>query len=293
MRRLIVNADDFGLTPGVNKAVIELHQAGALTSTTLMASGASFQEAVELAKQNASLGVGCHIVLVDGMPISPPGTIATLLDPDSHAPAFRSTLGRFVQDLFLGHIDTHHIQIEAAAQIRRLQGSGLTVTHIDTHKHTHMFPRVLEPVLRAALACGVRRVRTPYEPQWSVRATPGASIARRLQVQLLRTMRQTFLTCARDYGMIPTNGCLGVLATGTLDATTIQAILGHMPQGAWELVCHPGYVDTELHATRTRLVASRATEIQALQAVLSNAAAKFPDIARIHFGDLLPASTNI
>ncbi|MGC9292586.1 MAG: ChbG/HpnK family deacetylase [Acidobacteriaceae bacterium] len=291
MRRLIVNADDFGLAPGVNRAVIELHRAGALTSATLMAVAPSFAEAVVLAKENPRLGVGCHIVLVDGAPLSPPEGIASLLDPGSAVPAFRPTLGHFVRDLMLGRIHPQHILVEATAQVQRLQASGLALTHVDTHKHTHIFPRVLAPVLRAAQACGVRRIRNPFEPEWSIAATPQAGRLRRMEVRVLRTMRRRFLSHVNAAGMATTDGCLGVLATGMLDAASIGPILAHMPPGTWELLCHPAYVDAELRAAHTRLVGSRATELQALLATLACAtekdtAAGGVDMQRIHFGDL-------
>lgn len=288
MRRLIVNADDFGLTPGVNQAVVELHRAGALTSATLMASTSHFQQAAALAQQNPSLGVGCHVVLVDGTPVSPPETIRTLLDPLSRVPAFRTSLPQFVQDLLLGRIDAREMQMEAEAQIRRVQSSGVSVTHIDTHKHTHMFPRVLEPLLRASAACGVTRIRNPFEPEWSVRATPQAGTMRRLEVRLLRTMRQKFLTLTHEYRIATTGGCLGVLATGTLNAKSIEAILDPMPEGTWEFVCHPGYMDAELRATRTWLTDSRAVETQALLDTLGQSATKHADMILTNFGNLNP-----
>ncbi len=299
MRSLIVNADDFGFTPGINQAVMALHQAGALTSATLMAAASSFAEAVELARQHPTLGVGCHIVLVDGRPVSPPETISTLLDAEMDAenpePAFRPTLGRFVRDLLLGRIDPQHIETEATAQMQRLQTAGLTVTHCDTHKHTHMFPRVLEPVLRATQRCGVRRIRNPFEPAWSVQATPQAGglrrgVLRRMEVRILGALRQQFLAKVRAHAMVTTAGCLGVLATGTLDAATLHAILDKMPEGTsediLELVCHPAYVDAELRAARTRLQDSRRVEVEALLATLALHSGRHTEIARLQYGDL-------
>ena len=183
VRRLIVNADDFGLTDGINRAVRDLHQLDALESTTLMAAAPRFHEAVEISRQQMLLGVGCHIVLVDGNPVANPSAIPTLLEParsTSSEPRFRSTLGEFVRDLYLGRIDSTHIEQEATAQILRLQQAGVAVTHIDTHKHTHMFPRVLDSVTRAAQACNIRAIRNPFEPAWSVAATPGAAGAQHL-----------------------------------------------------------------------------------------------------------------
>ena len=288
MHSLLINADDFGLTPGINCAILELHQAGALTSATLMAAAPACAEAVAMAQAHPSLGVGCHVVLVDGEPVAPPETIATLLDPTSARPAFHSTLGGFLRALLLGRIDPMHIEREAAAQIARLRTLGIQSTHIDTHKHTHMFARVLRPVLRAAQNHGVHAIRNPFEPAWSVQATPQAPLARRAEVHLLRSLRTRFLRAVRAASLRTPEGSLGVLATGTLDAPALRAILARVPAGTWELVCHPAQVDDALRATRTRLLGSRQVELQALLAVFAHNGEPnaIPETQRIPFGHL-------
>src|SRR5277367_7193849 len=181
VRRLIVNADDFGLTPGVNQAVMELHAARALSSATLMATASYFSQAVSTAKQCPSLGVGCHIVLVDGTPALPPTQIPSLIDTSSqNGTAFRPKLSTFVTDLLRGRIRDSEIEAEATAQIRKVQQAGIHVTHVDTHKHTHTFPGVLRPLLKAALACGVKAIRNPFEPDWSLNATANAGHVRKI-----------------------------------------------------------------------------------------------------------------
>ena len=183
MKRLIINADDFGLAPGVNRAIVELQQAGALSSTTLMATAPYFSPAVYLAFAQPALSVGCHVVLVDGSPLLRPDEVPSLLDPRRPASlSLRPTVGSFLRDLMRGRIREQEIEAEAIAQIRRIQSSGVTVSHIDSHKHIHAFPRALAPLLRAAQHCGVDCVRNPFEPWWSLRATrvaervaPGAS----------------------------------------------------------------------------------------------------------------------
>jgi predicted glycoside hydrolase/deacetylase ChbG (UPF0249 family) len=185
--RLILNADDFGLTPGVNRAIVELHRAAALSSATLMATGAAFKDAAALAHANPALGVGCHIVLTDGDPAAPPESIPTLLDPDRRS--LRPKLTDFVRDLLLGRIDEGDIEREAAAQIRKLQQAGITVTHLDTHKHTHMFPQVTRPLLRVAEAHNIRAIRSPFEARWSWSLGHGG-ICRRLQMTLLDQLRR-------------------------------------------------------------------------------------------------------
>jgi predicted glycoside hydrolase/deacetylase ChbG (UPF0249 family) len=250
--RLIINADDFGLTQGVNQAVAELHRAGVLTSTTLMAKETATAEAIEIARSNPSLGVGCHVVLVDGEPV-----LHGVLQP---------TLGAFLRQLIAGRIDSAQIEAETAAQIQLLQSRGLTLTHIDTHKHTHMFPAVLRPVLRAAYKAGIRAVRNPFEPAWSLRATPNAPWSRRMAVGLLRRLEPVFRRIVAEEGFATTDGNIGISATGSLDAETLHSLLSHLAGGTFELVTHPGYNDADLAKAHTRLRASRDVERQALLA---------------------------
>ena len=264
MRRLIVNADDFGLTPGVNRAIAELCDRGLLTSATLMARATATDEAVAAALHSPSLGVGCHLVLVDGHPVLTAHEIPSLIDPGTGR--FHSTLGAFLRRALTGNICAVEVEAEAAAQIALLQRQGVTLTHVDTHKHTHMFPAVLRPVLRAARAAGIGAIRNPFEPAWSRRATPNAPIVRRLEVSLLHRFEPKFRRIVAKEGFITTDGAIGVLATGTLDAATINSLLRHMPPGTWELVTHPGYNDASLGNVKTRLKESRETELNALAA---------------------------
>jgi predicted glycoside hydrolase/deacetylase ChbG (UPF0249 family) len=265
VRRVIINADDFGLTRGVNRAVMELHSKGALSSATIMARAAATGEAIEEALKTPSLHLGCHVVLVDGEPLSSPRDIPGLADEKTGR--FHPTLATFLRLVLTGRIRPDEIQAEAAAQIALLQGRGLRLTHIDTHKHTHMFPAVLRPLLQAARAAGITTLRNPFEPAWSLRATSAAPLLRRMEVDVLRQLEPTFRRIVAEEGFFTTDGALGVLATGNLDTATICSLLATMPPGTWELVTHPGYNDTELQQVRTRLKESREVERQALIAM--------------------------
>jgi predicted glycoside hydrolase/deacetylase ChbG (UPF0249 family) len=276
--RLILNADDFGLTSGVNRAIVELHRAGALTSATLMARAPAAEEAIRLALSTPSLGVGCHIVFADGEPVLPPSNLPTLVDPRTGR--FQPTPGAFLRRLFTGSIRPGEIQSEAAAQIDLLQARGLRLTHIDTHKHLHIFPAVLRPVLSAARAAGIRSVRNPFESLWSLRATPAASPLRCAQLRLLRLFAPAFHGIVAEEGFTTTDGALGILATGTL-STSIASLLANLPAGTWELVTHPGYNDADLARAHTRLLASREAERQALRALQP-----IPNVDLISFADL-------
>jgi predicted glycoside hydrolase/deacetylase ChbG (UPF0249 family) len=285
MKRLIINADDFGLAPGVNRAIIELQQAGALSSATLMANGPFFSPAVYMAFAQPSLAVGCHVVLVDGSPCLRPAEVPSLVDPRSPS-SFRNTVGSFFADLLRGRIREEEIEAEAVAQIRRVQSSGITVSHIDSHKHVHAFPRVLAPLLRAARQCGVRCVRNPFEPWWSLKATRPAGTVRRMQVHVMRTQGRAFSRLTREHDMMTADGSMGLLATGVLDDSVLRSLLRAMPTGTWELVCHPGYSDRALDEARTRLRASREVERSALLAVIPDAIKNDSGLALIDFHQL-------
>ena len=267
MLRLIANADDLGCALGIDHAVAALRQAGALSSATAMACGASLP--ARFPSPTPSFGVGCHLVLVDGAPAARPETVPSLLVNGR----FRPTLGQFTADLLRGRIRDDELEREAVAQVRLLQARGCKLTHIDTHKHTHMHPRVLRPLLRAALQCGIGAVRNPFEPEWARNATLGAPLLRRFQLRLLNRLRETFLREVDQAGMRTTDGALGVLATGTLDARALERLLEALaehgkPDECYELVCHPGFHDAALDALPTRLRAERERERAALLAVL-------------------------
>lgn len=281
--RLIVNADDFGIAPGVNRAILELHAAEVLTSATLMAQAAATEEAVKMALAMPTLGVGCHIVLVDGTPFSESSHIGSLLDRNTGT--FLPTPGSFLKRLFTARIRSAEIEAEAAAQIALLQSYGLRLTHIDTHKHLHMFPGVLRPVLRAARAAGIRAIRNPFEPIWSVNATANAPDLRRAQVILLRRFEPSFRRIVAQEGFVTTDGAVGVLATGSLNIAEVHGLIAAMPEGTFEFVTHPGYRDEQLAQAHTRLLESREIERNALVSIKD-----FVGIDLISFAGLSQAS---
>jgi len=272
MKRLIVNADDFGLTQGVNRAIAACHQRGIVSSATLMATGASFDEAVALAARMPQLSVGCHIVLVDGAPLLPASEVRSLLAPGTDR--FYHSIGEFLRAVAWGRFRADEIQAEAGAQLARLERAHVAASHLDTHKHTHMFPSILRPLLRAARARGIGAVRNPFEApgvvRWGEAWRDATLLTRKAETWLLRAwLHRRWRNAVRDAGFVTTGGCLGVASTGTLTEARLRAMLRRMPEGTWELVCHPGYNDGELAAVRTRLRESREVELRALLAITS------------------------
>jgi predicted glycoside hydrolase/deacetylase ChbG (UPF0249 family) len=267
VRRLIVNADDFGYTAGVNRAIVEAHNQGIVTSSTLMANGPAFSNAVHLAAATQQLSIGCHIVLIDGEPLLTPDRIPTLAIPGTPS-GFRDGLTRFAARAISGMINADEIEAEAKEQIRKLQSAGIVVSHFDTHKHTHIFPQVLRPLLRAAAACGVKAVRNPFGPRRPLRSSQllaNPSLWKRTaEVRMLRTFAAKFQTAVDRLGFSTPDGTLGIEVTGVLDELLFRAIAESIPEGTWEFVCHPGYNDADLQAANTRLRESRELELRAL-----------------------------
>jgi chitin disaccharide deacetylase len=285
VRRLIINADDFGLTAGVNRAIVEAGRCAAITSATIMANAQRFQEAVDSAKNLPGLKTGCHVVLIDGQAIT--GNLGSLTD---NAGRFRSSLKEFAAAAVGKRLSADEIQRETEAQIRKIQAQGITLSHVDSHKHTHMFPHVLRPILRAARACGVRAVRNPFEP---VRSWPGGVIAttpalwlRSAGVFTFGLFASEFRKATKEEGILTTDGTVGITVTGKLDQSLLLAILKSLPEGTWELVCHPGYADAQLRATGTRLVESRQIELEALASDETRKGLEGRGIELISYADL-------
>jgi predicted glycoside hydrolase/deacetylase ChbG (UPF0249 family) len=263
---MIINADDFGLTHGINRAILKGHLEGIVTSATLMANGPALDQAVSLTASAAGLGVGCHVTLLDGSSLLPRSQVSTLMEgPDSTR--FYRSAAAFAWRTITGRINPAQLELEAVAQIRRLQSAGISVTHLDTHKHAHILPQVLQPLLLAAKACGIRKIRNPFEP---LRLAGLLQHPRRwkrwLEFRVLQTLSTTFLETVKNAGMVTTDGTIGIVATGTLDVELLRSLIENLPAGTWELVCHPGYNDSELQRQRTRLLKSREQELEILTA---------------------------
>ena len=228
-----------------------------------MANGAAFSEAAQLAQSFTGLSVGCHTVLVDGCPLSDASQVSTLLHNGSAG--FHNSLAKFAALAMRGRLDPRQIEAEAIAQIHKIQSAGITVSHLDTHKHTHMFSQVLDPLLRAAHACGIPAIRNPFE---TVKVTqlfedPG-SWKRWLEVCGLHRFAARFRQSVRQAGLLTPDGTIGIVATGALGQRVLRFILQNLPEGTWELVCHPGYNDAQLQTVHTRLRKSREEELRVL-----------------------------
>ncbi len=265
MRRLIVNGDDFGYARSVNAGILRAFCDGVLTSTTLMANGDAFDDAVRLARAHPDLGVGCHLVLVGEPPVAPAKTIPTLIGRDGRLP---SSPARLAGRLALGRVRQADIETELRAQVGRICAAGIRPTHVDTHKHTHLYPRVMQAVASIAAEFGIEAVRKPYEsPRSLFAAGPGrerGKFGRSLAAVAARVGRRRFRVLAERGGLRAPDHFLGMGWTGELSAPRLVQAVERLPQGTTELMCHPGVYDDELERKRTRLKRERQQELDAL-----------------------------
>jgi predicted glycoside hydrolase/deacetylase ChbG (UPF0249 family) len=239
LKFLITNADDFGYTRDVNDGIIHAHREGILTATTLMATGAAFDHAVELALANPSLDIGVHLVLVgsDGFP---------------------PTVAQLIQQIARRRI---RIYDELAAQVRKVQNAGLHPTHLDSHKHTHLLPPVLAAVARIASEFQIPWVRRPFDLPMHAGGVPWS---RRAASKTLGFARAGFHRVLTRHGCRTTDHFAGFQITGHYDAAELARLIRALPDGVTEFMCHPGFCTAELQASRTRLKESRRRELDAL-----------------------------
>lgn len=245
MRKLVVNADDFGFTRDVNRGIVEAHRKGILTAATIMSGGAAFDDAVRLARENPTLDIGVHLVLVGQPPY--PMTVAQLT---------RAVMLRQIR-----------IYEELSAQVRKVLDAGLTPSHLDTHKHTHLLPPVLEAVAKISEEFKIPWVRRPFDFPLQSPLQPGAvSWKKRVVSRAFGVVRGRFERVLTRHGCRSTDHFAGFQITGKFDASDVAELIQSLPEGSTEFMCHPGICTAELRAARTRLKESREEELRALTA---------------------------
>lgn len=287
MKQLILNADDFGLTRGVNEGIIRAHRDGILTSATLMACGPAFEHAVKLAKLNPRLGIGCHLVLVGGRATAPLEEIPFLVTKDGN---LHDSLGSFVTRLSVGIIRPKEIERELRAQILKIRAAGLEPTHLDTHKHTHAHPVVMGALSRVAHELGIPRIRKPMEnlrDSWesSLGERP-AMLPELFAAAAARMVAPMFQSISRRYRLRSPDYFLGLARTGRLRPEALRRMIGAVQEGSTEIMLHPGISDTELQTIETRLSWQRNAEMDALIDPAVKSAIEEHGIRLITYGEL-------
>jgi hopanoid biosynthesis associated protein HpnK len=236
LKRLIVTADDFGLTLSVNDAIEDGHRRGILTAASLMVTGEAASDAVTRARTMPGLGVGLHLVLVDGVPVLPPEQIPDLVGTD----------GRFSSDLFgLGvrifcrAAARRQVAAEIRAQLAAFRATGLALDHVNAHHHFHLHPTVQTELIRLAPEFGIKAIRVPREPPFA----PWRAGGRRfywLGAGLLEAGRAGALKRRLDAAGISCNDWIfGLADTGAMVPERMLRYLENLPDGISEVYVHP------------------------------------------------------
>jgi predicted glycoside hydrolase/deacetylase ChbG (UPF0249 family) len=280
-KRLIVNADDFGLCESVNKGIVEAHTKCVLTSTTIMANMPAAEQAVDLAKKLPTLGVGVHLNLTAGKPLCQDNSVKLILDSQGH---FALSPGKLaLASLVTGKVRTA-IETELASQIQWLIDKGIKPTHLDSHKHIHAFPTIFPVVCRLAKRFSVPAIRYAYEPkQVSQIPWPVTDRESRKRASLVRTMAK--INRWQNPSFFKTDALLGVNHVGKINAVFMRAVSLYNPAATAELMTHPGYT-YDLDAARTRLVKQREIELSALCDEKTKQYFKDACVKFVHYGQL-------
>lgn len=268
MRQLIVNADDFGLTEAVNRGIVHAHNEGIVTSTTLMAGGSAFDSAVSISRSLPDLGIGVHLNLTSGRPVSPVQNIPSLVNRDGR---LRWTPACLLRAVVARQVSLVEIETELREQIRKVCKAGIRPTHLDGHKHVHLMPGVSEIVIRLARDFSIPAVRCPIEVGPDLvgllrdeNSSRTAVIKQCLVWRAVSGFASRFAPKLAKAGLLAPSHFRGLIQTGFLRLRSVLDILANLPEGISELMCHPGYVDADLVNSGTRLLAQREIEVSAL-----------------------------
>lgn len=289
-RKLVINADDFGYTRGINIAISECARAGALRSATLMPNSAAFDDAVRVAKDLNNFGTGIHFVLTDLAPVLPPDQLRGLVGPTGLLPRGP---GGLLKKIARGGPVRDAIARELHAQAEKVFDCGIRVTHFDSHKHVHILPMVLDILVEIAKRFSVKIMRTPFEGAgtWNFfrdveKEHRAAFLEQYAGARLSSVTRPYFRWRTAKAGIQSPTVLYGISFTGFLNEKIIRRICATLKPGLSELMTHPGIVDEDLVRSRSRLLDSRAREMNLLISEEVIRMFKENDITLGHFGEV-------
>ncbi|MBN1348917.1 ChbG/HpnK family deacetylase [candidate division KSB1 bacterium] len=287
MSRLIINADDFGYSDAVNQGIIKAHREGILTSATIMANMPHFQAAVSLAKQHPDLGVGIHLNVLRGRPLSPPRDIYSLLQRDG---LFFNSISTFAAKFFSRQIKPTHILQEYRRQIESVFESGLKPTHLDSEKHQHTLPGIFPLVIELAKLYGIGKVRYVDERPFAMptaRNLFDPKIYKAWLISLFSTLQKKKI---RRKNVRHVDAFFGISITGKMYLNAILPFLEKMDGGTYEFMCHPGLPempsDADSNAGKFYITRTRPLELEILLSKELKTAIQRKQIRLIHYGDL-------
>lgn len=288
---LIVNADEFGLTSAGNEAIADAYRNGIVTSTTLMANGWAFDDAISQARLNPGLGVGIHLNLTFGRPVAKACDVPSLLDDEGRLLERPALLRRWMTN----RLRTGDVETELRAQTEKVLTSGLNPTHLDSHQNTMMIPGVFEIFIKIANEMNVP-IRLPYEPPYfdcfstAIKSFLTSRHAKKRFTSLLCDIRRPSLRSNRVRSVERVYSLMSCFARPGLSVTDrYEAIISRIGAGVHELLTHPSHPDGNLKyflRGSSARAAQREKEYEALTSEQVKQAVRNSDIRLINYRDL-------
>ncbi len=236
-KRLIVTADDFGVDIAVNEAIEQAYNDGILTCASMMMGGRATQDAIERARRLKGLGVGLHITLADGRPVSARRNVRSLID---HNGRFRNDLVGSGIRWFFNPFVRHQLAREIDAQFRAFVATGLVLDHVNAHKHLHLHPTVAAMIVSIGRRYGLLAIRIPEEPrEVLMKAEPGRTIPKSRLGPVLRLLRRR----ARQARLVQNDNVFGLAWSGAMTEDRLLCLIPHLPEGLNEIYSHPATKD--------------------------------------------------
>lgn len=276
MKRLIVNADDFGRHELINRAVERAFNDGCLKSATLMAGGIAFDDAVKLSKQLKNFGVGIHFTLANGNPILPPKEIPSLVTAEG---IFHADYIAFLKLYLRGKISLSEVRAELAAQLEKILNAGLTLTHIDSHQHLHHMPGIIEIVLDLAQAANIKAMRVAGAKIFDGELKNIGQFVGRLG---LGSLAKFAAHLAHKKNFVTPEHFAGIVAGESVDENFLLKLIDNLSDSTTEVMLHPG-VDNEILRGFCKWDHDFETELAAVTSPKVLAALDSHNVAAINF----------
>ena len=279
MKNIIVNADDFGRHELINRAVARAFNAGCLRSATLMAGGAAFEDAVQIAKKFSGLGVGIHFTLANGNPVLPPKEIPSLVTEEG---IFHGDYVKFLKRYLSGKISLTEVRSELAAQLEKISRAGLKLTHFDSHQHLHHIPGIIDITLDLAQAAGIKSMRVANTKLFDGELDSLGKFFGRLG---LGSLAKFAAHAAHKKNFATPEHFAGIVAGESVSESFMLNLIEDLREGTTEVMLHPGIDNKTLrdfcrwdHDFEEELAAVTSPKVLSLLAEKNISAINFSDL---------------
>lgn len=291
MYRVIINADDFGLSKGINKGIIRGYREGVLTSASLIVNMPGFEDAVSLIRENPGLDIGLHINFFRGTPILSVYKVRSLINKKGR---FLGNIFKIAAGVYRRRLSLTELEAESDAQIKKALDRGINITHLDSEKHLHLISKVYKIIVKLAKKYGINKIRNINEYPYVLKFMPSDTSI--LSSSLCKTSLLQFLSKRAKrinsiYSIKTADYSFGIMDTGKMTLEKYERLFNCLKSGTTEISCHPGYIDEEwlrppLNTEKYYINLSRERELDTLLSARLKEIIRDSDIELINYAQL-------